>query len=207
MKIDLTVSVGDILTTLVVLTAIIALLLQARSVKLSEKQLNVQVNDVKTLSNEVSKVAEEIKREREKIEKLSIEKMTEYAKQLNYTNHVYDQSMFYYRTNQSQMHEYIMSLNLAVQNLLEEIKGLQSDKYNSQQIILIKNVLIHMAEFIVVSQKWSDELNKISDESHTRLKKIDINNNDYERLLGEEIGRLDHQIEETNKITTVPTFS
>ena len=72
---------------------------QARSVRISEQQLKVNVDDVKTLSLETKSIADQIRKEREIREEMVLKRMEEFAEQMNYTSHVYDKAMYFYRTS------------------------------------------------------------------------------------------------------------
>lgn len=122
MELNLTISIGDILSAVVIVTAIIAIYFQARSVRISEQQLKVNVDDVKALSAESKSIADQIKKEREIREEMVQKKMEEYAEQMNYTSHAYGQAMDFHRTLESQTHEYIMTLNLGIQSLIDETR-------------------------------------------------------------------------------------
>ena len=160
MKLDLTISIGDILSAVVIVTAIIAIYFQARSVKISEEQLKANVDDVRALSVETKAVADQIKKEREIREKMSIEKMEEYTEQMNYTSHVYGEAMDFYRATESLLHEYIMSLNLGMQMLIAELKENNKVNQKSKKVISLEQTLRYMMSFIAVSQQWSDELRR-----------------------------------------------
>ena len=69
---DLTITIGNILTTVVIVSGVITIYLHAKSVKISERQLKADVDDVKALSVETKSVADQIKKERKIRENMSI---------------------------------------------------------------------------------------------------------------------------------------
>lgn len=201
MELDLTISIGDILSAVVIVTAIIAIYFQARSVRISEHQLKVNVDDVKTLSLETKSIADQIRKEREIRQEMVQKKMEEFAEQMNYTSHVYEKAMYFYRALDSQTNEYIITLNLGMQSLIDEIRENEKDEQKLQRISISEQALKNMMSFIAVSQRWSDELKKHSDESNIRLADIKKNTdaNEIKRLMAESNGLLKQQIDVTNK--------
>lgn len=203
MTLNLEITIGDILTAVVILTGVLALYFQARSVRISEKQLQTNINDLTLLSKETKELAEQIKKERQLREDLTIEKMTEYAEQMNYTSHVYGEAISYQRHNRSVIHEHVMTIILGMRIILEELKTVDSPIQKSNNILELESTLQKMLEFIIISDKWDTELEKASNESAVRreqIQKRDDYTKNLTRLLSEENGRHEQHIAQINTV-------
>ncbi len=199
---DSTISTGDILSVVIILTGIVALFFQARSVRLSEKQLGLNIEDVKVLSLKTQRMADDLRKEQETIKKMSIEKMMEYANLTNYTTDVRRDVLTFSRSNQAQMHEYVICLCLVTRWLLDNFKEGDRNLKNSKWIAELGDLIKHMVSFIAVSEAWFAELDRISRENKIRWEEIAARNltaDEQSRAFSELQGRFEQRIADTNE--------
>lgn len=209
MDIDLTISFGDILTSIIILSGIIAIILQARSVKISEKQLSLNIKDLQdiskdlhNLSDETNKIAKQIKYERDVREKMVINWMKDYSKSLDYTSHVYSQQLHDTGNIQLIINDYLLTLITILKALILGISQPNSKISVQELISSINDNLGKMAIFILLTNNWQNEIQKNSDEIDKFKEELKIQNlpdDKYFELLDKEIIRSELKFKKINE--------
>jgi len=130
--VNLTISLGDIINFFILLSAIIAVIIQNRALKLSEKELNTKVKDLESLVKDLDK-------ERQEREIQIEERKDEDLRLLNYASSVIGTEQENRVNMQGIFYNYFTTLNLSTVILTKTLKQFISQIYNKINQVSDKN--------------------------------------------------------------------